>query len=102
MSYTPAPITMANNQAFLDDLLCMTQLMEHQDRMVRLWQAAPQLLAACQAIEELLGNNLQWFADQFDLEVRQGNVEVMHRHMELTKAWTIAAKASAAATRGTV
>jgi hypothetical protein len=43
-------------------------------------------------IEEKLGNNLQWLYDQFDLEIRQRDQEVISRLKEIEEAWTLAAR----------
>ena len=39
--------------------------------------------------EELIGGNLQWFNDQLDLQVRQGDTDTIHRLEELAEAWKI-------------
>lgn len=44
------------------------------------------------AIEERIGNNLQWLYDQFDLELRQKDPDVTRRLTEINEAWEMLAK----------
>lgn len=46
--------------------------------------------------EKDLGENLTWLMDSFDLQVRQGNQEIMHRTMAFQRAWVNIAKAISA------
>jgi len=47
---------------------------------------------ALRAVEQALGNNLVWLADELDLSVRQGDTDAIRRLNELNTAWVFVCK----------
>ena len=41
-------------------------------------------------VEACVGENLVWLADQFDLQIRQGNAEVIRRLAQIEHGWRTA------------
>lgn len=55
-----------------------------------------ELLAAVDAAEEVLGDNLVWISDALDLRVRQGDTETTKRLARLNEVWVHLCRARAA------
>lgn len=69
------------------------QTLEEVQTNARLIAAAPTMASALDEVEETLGSNLHWLADQLDAAIRQNDPETLRRFKQLNAAWETVVKA---------